>query len=120
MPTVRTIPNATYYVHGRKYSAGTDGLIEDVRPDDVPALINAGAMAVSPWQHPAPSAPAPAPRRPKPAMVKLKCPPYASYQPRTGHRYTAQAEGFIEVEMEDVPALCRAGCVPVDPKAKPS
>jgi hypothetical protein len=35
-----------------------------------------------------------------------------SYQPETGHRYTADAEGFLDVHPDHAKPMIRMGCKP--------
>jgi hypothetical protein len=54
------------------------------------------------------------PARPEPERVRFKGTPHQSYQPETGHRYTADAEGLIEVRPEHAEGMIRMGCAPVE------
>jgi len=63
----------------------------------------------------APAVPQPRPRiaapapPPLPATIALKAPAYANFCIGK-NRYAADAEGILRAELEDVKALCRAGC----------
>ena len=114
MPTLRAPAGACYFVNGRRYDATPAGevRVEPEHRNDIAPLLNAGCIATEPWFHPVPPAP-PAPARPAlPPTVRLRARPHPVHQPATGARYTADADGFIDVAPEHVKALLGAGCQP--------
>ena len=47
------------------------------------------------------------------ARARTKGKPNVSYQPETGHRYTADAEGLLDVLSDHAKAMIQMGCEPV-------
>jgi len=88
--------------HGsRRYAVSDDGLIHDVAAGDLVQLLAAGCEPTGPI-----------PPKQEPPRVRLRTPkPHGVYQPRTGWRYHADAEGIMSVHPDDVAALLRAGCI---------
>jgi hypothetical protein len=112
MPVLRAPPGASFFVNRRRYSATASGevRVDPKHAEDVAALLNGGCVATAPWFEPVPPAP-PKPARPSPPTVRLKAAPHSVWQPRTGARYVAAADGRLDVAPEHVEALMRAGCV---------
>ena len=110
LSTLRAPPGACYFVNGRRYDATPAGEVhvESERRNDLTALLNAGCVADAPWFHSVPPA-SPAPARPAPRTVRLRARPHSVWQPATGARYTADAEGFLDVAPEHAAALLREG-----------
>ena len=112
MPMLRAPPHADFFVHGRRYSSGAEGMLANVHPDDVAALCGQGCIAVEPWSRPAPRyVPEPIPQKPAPKMARMRAPrPFANFAPASGVRYSADADGFFDAEVEHVAPLIRQGC----------
>jgi len=111
MPTLKAQPHSNFFVNGRRYGATADGLIENVHPHDIAALLNMGAVATAPWFEPVPPAPPPpAPPLPKPT-IRLRAPkPYANFALSGGSRYSSDAQGFLDAEREHLDDLIKLGC----------
>jgi len=110
MPTLKALRCSQFAVGGRRYIADRDGLIANVDPDHVGALLNSGCIVVEPWQAPVQqSAPPPSPR-PEPPKVRVRARPGAVFGMPEGTRYVADAEGIIQAAPEHHGILLRAGC----------
>jgi len=55
MPNMTGVPYAQFAVGSRRYMADASGVIANVEPDDVLALIGCGAVVSTPWTPPTPA-----------------------------------------------------------------